>query len=417
MNRGLGFLAFLLWVLLGAVPASAHLTPNSEVRLTFEANRVVADIVIPRSEFAYATGLATDGSPASLRAAESYLGRNIRVFAPDGRQWRVAIERADFVTLAGPPDLHAIARMIPPPGAPLHQFALEWHAVTREVPTHLALVVEGGNLSGRDEDGRVLVGALSAANPVLQVNRQSGALTGFGASIALGARHIAEGYDHVLFLLALLLSAPLMASSGRWRERRDTRSTIRHLALIVTGFTLGHSCTLIAATVFGAKLPTAPVEVAIAVSVLVSAIHALRPIFPAREPLVATLFGLVHGLAFATLVSDLGIGPGNRLVALLGFNLGIEAMQLLIVVLALPATLWLAADPARARWRSTLALTFAAAAVVWLAERLGAAGFEAGAVLANIMPWFMGILGLGSLVAGVAAIPGLSRRRATLARS
>jgi hypothetical protein len=307
--------------------------------------------------------------------------------------------------------------MTPPPGAPLHQFALEWHAVTREVPTHLALVVEGGNLSGRGEDGRVLVGALSAANPVLQVNRQSGALTGFGASIALGALHIAEGYDHVLFLLALLLSAPLMASSGRWRERRNTRSTIRHLALIVTGFTLGHSATLIAATVFGAKLPTAPVEAAIALSVLVSAVHALRPIFPAREPLVATLFGLVHGLAFATLVSDLGIGPGNRLVALLGFNLGIEAMQLLIAVLALPATLWLAADPARARWRSALALTFAAAAGIWLAERLGAAGVEAGAVLGNIMPWFLGMLGLASLVAGVAALSALSRRRATLARS
>src|SRR6201999_1656522 len=98
----------------------------------------------------------------------------------------------------------------------------------------------------------------------------------------------------------LLLPAPLVALAGRWRGRATMRRSLVHILGIVTAFTLGHSLTL-ALSGFGlVRLPSRPVEVLIAISILVSAIHAMRPLFPGREALIAASFGLVHGLAFAS---------------------------------------------------------------------------------------------------------------------
>jgi hypothetical protein len=110
---------------------------------------------------------------------------------------------------------------------------------------------------------------------------------------------------------------------------------------IVTAFTLGHSLTLGLAAFGLVQLPSRPVEVLIAVSILLSAIHAIRPLFPGREAAIAAFFGLIHGLAFASALGDLGFSSWYRLVSLLGFNLGIEAMQLTVVAVTLPSLLLL----------------------------------------------------------------------------
>jgi hypothetical protein len=102
---------------------------------------------------------------------------------------------------------------------------------------------------------------------------------------------------------------------------------------IVTAFTLAHSLT-VALSGFGlVRLPSRPVEVMIAVSILVSAIHAMRPLFPGREAIIAASFGLIHGLAFASAPNELGVTGWYRLISLFGFNLGIEAMQLAVVAI------------------------------------------------------------------------------------
>ncbi len=106
---------------------------------------------------------------------------------------------------------------------------------------------------------------------------------------------------------------------------------------MVTAFTIGHSITLIGGAFFGWALPSRPVEVLIAISILVSAIHACRPLFPGREAWVAGGFGLVHGLAFATLIGRFGLEPLQKAQSILGFNLGIELVQLGVVLAILPA--------------------------------------------------------------------------------
>lgn len=195
-------------------------------------------------------------------------------------------------------------------------------------------------------------------------------LSGFAGAFRLGVRHIAEGTDHLLFLLALLLPAPLLASRGRWDRCASVRGSLLHILSIVTAFTLGHSLTLALAAFGLVSLPSRPVEVLIAVSILVSAIHAIRPLFPGREAAIAAFFGLIHGLAFASAISDLGFNGWYRLVSLFGFNLGIEAMQLIVVATILPSLLLLSRTRAYSMFRVSGALFAGVASLAWIVERV-----------------------------------------------
>jgi hypothetical protein len=393
----------LLLALLFAAPAAAHLTPNSEVRLDFGERAVTADIIVPQGEYAYATGNSVTNDAASQSLAGRYLAEHMSVHAPDGRAWAVQIERLQFVQIAGPPDLHAVALFTPPAGAPVDRLTLDWRAVIDAVPSHFALIVTG------EAGAREVLGAVRQGSYALAIDRSQGAGRAFAGAVGIGAHHILGGTDHLMFLLALLLPAPLIAAGGRWTGRRPPPETFVQLARIVTAFTIGHSVTLVGATLGGWALPVAPVEVAIAVSVLVSAIHALRPLFPGREPLIAGGFGLVHGLAFATLVRDAGVGMASSAVGLLGFNLGIELVQLAIVCLALPALLILSASPRYALLRVTAGVLCAGAASVWIAVRTGLIPAAAAQVLDLVIGQLGWAIAATSAVAVIAWLAGRKR--------
>lgn len=106
---------------------------------------------------------------------------------------------------------------------------------------------------------------------------------GFASVFRLGMRHIADGSDHLLFLLALLLPAPLLALGSRWARFAGVRHTLLQILRVVTAFTAGHSITLALAAWGLVRVPSRPIEVLIAVSILVSAIHAVRPLFPEKK--------------------------------------------------------------------------------------------------------------------------------------
>ncbi len=193
---------------------------------------------------------------------------------------------------------------------------------------------------------------------------------GFNGMFRLGIRHISEGTDHLLFLLALLLPAPLLAVGPHWEGFAGVRPSLLQILKVVTAFTVGHSITLALAALGLVHVPSRPIEVLIAVSILVSAAHALRPIFPGRESVIAAFFGLIHGLAFASTLNQLGLGRWERVGGLLGFNLGIETMQLMVVVATLPSLLLLSRTPAYAVLRIGGAVFAGIASLGWIAERL-----------------------------------------------
>lgn len=198
----------------------------------------------------------------------------------------------------------------------------------------------------------------------------STALGGFGSMFRLGMRHIAEGTDHLLFLLALLLPAPLLVATGRWGSFSGVRPSLLQILRVVTAFTIGHSITLALAAFRVLRVPAQPIEVLIAVSILISAIHAVRPLFPGWEPSIAAFFGLIHGLAFATTLDGLGVDGSALLANLLAFNVGIETMQLIVVAATLPSLLLLSRMRAYTLVRLGAAGFAGLASMGWIVERV-----------------------------------------------
>jgi hypothetical protein len=168
----------------------------------------------------------------------------------------------------------------------------------------------------------------------------------------------------------LLLPAALLVQDGRWGAYGGPRHLLGKLAGVVTAFTVGHTLTLVLGATGLAVLPSQPVEIAIAVSIMLSALHAWRPLFPHREAWIAGGFGLVHGLAFATAISALQL-RGLRLAAgILAFNLGIETVQMLVVLVAAPLLILLARGPYYQRTRQLAAVGAGVMALVWIVERV-----------------------------------------------
>lgn len=162
------------------------------------------------------------------------------------------------------------------------------------------------------------------------------ALRQFGDYVRNGIWHIWVGYDHILFLLSLLLPAVLVYHDRQWQARATFRSAAFDVLKIVTAFTLAHSMTLTLATLGMVSLPSRLVESAIAASVVVAALNNLWPLFHGRRALVAFAFGLIHGFGFASVLLDLGLPKSSLLLSLVGFNLGVEIGQITIVALFLP---------------------------------------------------------------------------------
>ena len=151
---------------------------------------------------------------------------------------------------------------------------------------------------------------------------------GFLAFLTLGFEHISSGLDHLLFLLVILL--PLAYRGGG-------SGTALEVLKILTAFTLAHGLSLALAVLGVVDLPSRLVESAIAATIALAAIDNLRPILPGRRWQVAFAFGLIHGLGFAAALGPIDLPPLGLATALLGFNLGIEAGQIVVAVLFLAA--------------------------------------------------------------------------------
>ena len=156
--------------------------------------------------------------------------------------------------------------------------------------------------------------------------------------LRLGVAHILTGYDHLSFLMALLLAAGLRTRTkgADVAEAATPRQALRSTVAIVSAFTVAHSITLIAQVLRPGWLSTRWVEPAIALSVAYVGFENLVPRAPRGRWLLVFGFGLVHGLGFASVLREIGLPRRGLLLSLLSFNLGVELGQLLVVALALP---------------------------------------------------------------------------------
>ena len=185
-----------------------------------------------------------------------------------------------------------------------------------------------------------------------------------------GVWHIWIGFDHILFLLSLLLPAVGFWAHRKWQPVERLAQASWEVLRIVTAFTVAHSITLTLATLGWVSLPSRLVESAIAASVVLAALNNVWPLFQARRWWVAFVFGLVHGFGFASVLADLGLPQDVLALALVGFNVGVELGQLAIVAVFLPLAYLLRRSLFYRHWLLTGgSLLIAVLAAVWLVER------------------------------------------------
>ncbi|MBL0424820.1 HupE/UreJ family protein [Ramlibacter alkalitolerans] len=180
-----------------------------------------------------------------------------------------------------------------------------------------------------------LVFAADSATQDLQLAATSGWET-LRQYVVEGIWHIWIGFDHILFLVALLLPAVLVRRAQAWSPTPSLRAAAVDVLKVVTAFTLAHSITLSLAVLGFISLPSRLVESVIAASVVVAALNNLRGTIDRKRWVMAFVFGLVHGFGFASVLADLGLPQGALALALVGFNLGVEIGQLAIVAAFLP---------------------------------------------------------------------------------
>jgi methyl-accepting chemotaxis protein len=206
-----------------------------------------------------------------------------------------------------------------------------------------------------------LTGLITRHQPIarLPVSAPAAEPVSFGSMLRTGFDHFREGTDHLLFLCMVALAAA--------RRRDRPVATLRQLALLTAMFTAGHSLSLALAALGWITPPSRWVETGIALTIGLTAVHAIRPTLPGRAELgVTAAFGLIHGFGFAGTLRELSLTGSAIIKPLLGFNLGLEAAQLLALAL-LAAPLWVLARSFAAV--ITLAAAAAMVAACWALQR------------------------------------------------
>jgi hypothetical protein len=345
--------------------ATAHLVSISVVQLEFKKDRVTGEVRLPFDKLVFLP-FEAETEEEAVAWIRRYVSHHISARGPHGKAWDVRIGGGE--TQKGRSGFELVFDLsLFPPGGKVTGFDLTYDAIIEQIPTHTAIVL----LRSDGGDNREL-GVFKKDQRILHVPVNGSSVSHFDefkSAIGLGVEHISEGSDHLLFLLMLLVPAPLMIRRGRWVRCDDPLRSVIRIVHVVTAFAIGHSITLALAGFGLIHVPSRPVEALIALSILVAAIHVLRPLIPRGEPVIAVTFGLVHGLAFASLLGELDLDRSSLVFALFGFNLGIELTQLLVVALIMPSVYLLSRTPIYAPFRIAGGLLGIVLAGSWLLQR------------------------------------------------
>jgi hypothetical protein len=358
-------LLFLAW----ALPAQAHKASDSYLSLAVQDERIEGQWDIALRDLEMAVGLDANDDAAITwdevrarhEAIAAYALARLRL-ASGGQPCplRVTAHLIDTHT----DGTYAVLRLRGACAAPIAALEVGYELLFDIDPQHKGLL----RLTHAGTTGSAIF-APDARRQVLQVAAPA-RWRQFADYVRHGTWHIWIGFDHILFLVSLLLPAVLVRRDGQWRERATLGAALVDVLKIVTAFTLAHSLTLTLAALGALSLPSRLVESAIAASVILAALNNLWPLVHRWRALVAFAFGLIHGFGFASVLADLGLPRGALVLSLVGFNVGVELGQLAIVGLFLP----LAYALRRGLFYRRVVLAggsalIALVAMVWLAER------------------------------------------------
>ena len=375
MSRGLSLqwvarAVAMAWLVLMAGTALAHKSSDSYLTVQAQGDQVSVQWDIALRDIQFAIGLDANGDDQITWGELQQKQRELQAWASS----RLSLQRGGACTFTpqalqvgehtdGGYAVLAWSGRCPQQHGPLSiQYSLLFDLDTQ----HRGLLK-------LDLDGVTHSAVLGPQSGVMQFAEATTAGAQFVQYLWQGVWHIWIGFDHILFLLALLLPAVLLRrrwgrGSGVHGVSRFREASLGVLA-VVTAFTLAHSITLSLAALQIISLPSRLVESAIAASVVFAAANNLVPMVHGRW-LMAFFFGLIHGFGFASVLTELGLPTGALAVSLVGFNLGVELGQLAIVAVFLPLAFVLRHTPFYQRgvlvggsWAALLV------ALAWFVER------------------------------------------------
>lgn len=376
----------LLLLIIFSVNCFGHPMPNSVVLFDVKSNKIVCELQLPLKELQPAVPFDVTTNLDSLlknHEAElrSYILSHFHIKGESQNNWLLMITnlrlaKAEQTATGVYQELIAEIVIAPVSDENIRNFTIYYDIIMHQVVNHRAiLTVRQDWDNGQVGDQHSEIGTIAMDTRLLKVfpvkiNLSEGNnWKGFKSMVTLGMQHISEGTDHLLFLLVLLLSAPLLSDGKKWIGSGTTHYTVIRILKITFAFTLGHSITLILGTIGLLQVNPKPIEILIAVSILITAIHVIKPLFPSREVFIASGFGLLHGLAFATTLVNLNLETGKLALSLLGFNIGIEVMQIIVIVLVMPWFIILSKYGIYKPIRLMGATLAVIASIAWLCER------------------------------------------------
>lgn len=357
----------MLLLLAWTTGARAHTVSTSYLRLE-TAGSPTLRVDLPLRDLEDVVGLDADGDGRitwrEVEAAESRIDAavlsGVRVRRGD-RDCQLIPQAIAIDSHAGTP--HAVVQGPIECASATGAWELDYRLLFDRDRTHRALLAISA-------EGRSTGAVLDVDHPSWRPARSNVAL--FADFVKQGVWHIWMGYDHLAFLLLLLLPSVLERGQRGWVPVSSPRQIALRVLRVVTAFTVAHSITLSLAALGVFTPPAAPIEAAIALTVILAGLANLSSRLAVHGAAMAFAFGLIHGFGFANALAELGLRAGAIAAPLAGFNIGVEFGQLAVVAIALPALSALRSTKHYSlRILPGISIVTVMLAIGWLAQRVG----------------------------------------------
>jgi hypothetical protein len=349
------FLGFLLsW----AFPSTAfaHYPDQSYIYLQIHENSVTGRFEISTRDLNkvfkldLSAGLTKEDVAPYLAKFQEYVLQNASFSATDGSGYQIRFTEPDILRAEAFGDFVLLKFELEGVKKVPEKINVQYQAFIKDISGHTGLlVIEENKNTGLTNNESMHSLEFSPGRAKQELSTTENFLwRSLLAMIKSGIYHIWIGFDHILFLLALLLPSVLRFRSKKreltgvdlnnkgWEPVDRLKPALMNVIKIVTCFTIAHSITLCLAAFQIISLPPRLIESIIAISIALAAIHNIYPRFSGKEWLIAFVFGLFHGFGFASVLAERGL-VGNYLgLSIFGFNLGVEIGQLAIILLVFP---------------------------------------------------------------------------------
>jgi hypothetical protein len=278
---------------------------------------------------------------------KNYLAEHFHIVSNKGIKQMVTINFMEVKTLDKGlkneyKELYVDYLLYPSKDFDIQNFLLINEAIIRQVNLHYAIVrIEKDFMNGITPEDSVDIGVFKKGSnnyiqPLYISMEKGSSWKAFKKMVSLGAHHIQTGLDHLLFIVLLILISPLLLVQGSWAGFGGWKYFGIRVFKMITAFTIGHTITLLLFTTTDLNSFSKPIEIAIALTIIYTGVHAIKPLTSIKEIYITFIFGLIHGSAFGITLNEWGLTNSQKLLSLAGFNIGIEIMQIMVVFICLP---------------------------------------------------------------------------------